>query len=474
MANNVITLEISNYDIRIMEIVGRRVTKWASLSFEEDLFEEGVISNPAALNNAVKQIISSSGIRGNQITASISGLYSLTRIITVPNPEDGVLNRQSIIAAASEIMPLSEEELYFSWQKRTTTEGEQQALVVGIPRDILDSQMKALKASGLNPRILDLKTMALARVVNRKQAIILNIEPGSFDTVIVTDGSTDIMHTTAWDGPALSFDEGAEQLATTLNLTIGFFNDGHPDFHLDPQTPLFITGQMSGNSDLTERLQAMTNFTVEPLEPPLEYPEHLPVSQYAVNIGLALKGKLLADVLEKNDSQLPDINLLPRNYEPWKPSARQLYFGFAIIAAIAFLIPFYQATTSAIGKTSELETRYNGINNLLEIRKAEIARREPLQNAVNDFNNVVGLGGGITEDIELIRDNAEELGIEISSISHRKTVITVQCKSEDYVTFRNFLTALKESGRFSSLDPPPEHYPFRREGPITLIPAQEQ
>ena len=97
--------------------------------------------------------------------------------------------------------------------------------------------------------------MALARVVNRQQAIILNIESSSFSTVIVADGSADVMHTTAWDGRTLSFDERAERLATTLDLPIAFYNDNHPHFHLDPRTPLFITVPLSPDSGLDERTQ---------------------------------------------------------------------------------------------------------------------------------------------------------------------------------------------------------------------------
>lgn len=473
MAANVITLDISNNGLRIMEIVGKRVTRWGSLSLGGDLFEEGVITNPAALNNAVKQVISSSGIRGKQLTVSISGLYSLTRIISIPNPEGGALTRQSIMTAADEVMPLSEDELYFFWQRMAFIDGAQQVLVAGIPRDIIDSQMGALKSSGLNPRTLDLKTMALARAVNRKQAIILNIESSSFDTVIVADGSAEIMRTTDWRGEELPLNERVEHLATTLDLTLSFYNENHQDFHLAADTPLFITGQMSGDSDLTERLQAMTNHPIEPFEPPVEYPEHLPVSQYAVNIGLALKGKMLAEISGEDNSLLPDINLLPRSYEPWKPSARQIYFAFAILAATAFLIPFYQTTSAAIAKTAEFETNYNARNTLLEIRKAEIARRDPLQNAINDFNTVVDMGGGIVEDLNVIKESAGEFGVTLGAISHGGSKITVQCQADDFTSFRKYLTALEESGRFSSLDPPAELFPYRRQGPITLTPVKK-
>ncbi|MFC2010741.1 pilus assembly protein PilM [Chloroflexota bacterium] len=465
-----ITLEISGTEIRLMETERGRVIKWASCVLEPGMFEEGVISDPQALSAAIRQLMRSSGINGKNITASISGLYSLTRIIIVATPPGETVTRRAVLEAAAEVMPLSEDELYVSWRTIETAEGGQQVLVLGVPRDVIDSEVQTLKVAGVNPRILDVKTMALARAVNREQAVILNIESTSFDVVVVVNSVTEVMRTTAWQTDDLVMEDKAETLAVALELTVGFYNSHHPGFSLDPATPLFVTGQMSGDLDLTDRLQVRIDYPIEPLVPPLEYPEHLPVSQYAVNIGLALKGTASSRNPGQGGYSLPDINFLPQAYRPWKPSARQIYFFLAMVAAIVLLFPLYQVTTDAMTKTAILEARYTSINSQLEQRRTIIKDREPLQGAINQYNAIVARGGGFVEDLKTIKSLAEELGIDVGAISHDGKRISFNCQADSRIAFIEFITALEENGRFLNPVIPPTGYPWVTGGPIVLQP----
>ncbi len=465
-----ITLEISSTDIRLMETAGERVIRWASRSLEPDIFEEGMISDPGALSAAIKQLMTSSGINGKNVVASISGLYSLSHTVMVPGT--GKVTQQAVLEAAMEVMPLSEDELYFSWHTVGPTEGGQQVMVVGVPRDVIDSEVQALKAIGINPRILDLKAMALARAVNREQALILNIKPSSFDIVVVVNGIAEVMRTSVWQQDELTVEEKAEQLALALEMMVGFYRSHHPGLPLEPTTPLFVTGQMSRDLALIENLQARVEYPFEPFAPPLEYPEHLPVSQYAVNIGLALKGTTAAKSPRQSGYSLPDINFLPEIYRPWRPSARQIYFFSGIVAAIALLLPLYHLTTSAIDETTISRAKYTAVNNLLELRQVEIRNRQPLQGAIDEYNTIVGMGGGFVEDVKVITSLAEELGVIVQPITHSGSSITFECQADSYTAFRGYVTALKESGRFSSVTPPVEHAKYPPEyvtgGPLTL------
>lgn len=470
-----ITLEICNTEVRLLETAGGRVVKWASSSLEPGTFEDEVLSNPEALGAAVRRLMASSGISGRNVTASVSGIYSLSRIVLVPNTPGEQVKTQAVMDAASEVMPLSEDEQYISWQSIATTDEGQQVQVVGVPRDVIDSEVQSLRAAGINPRVLDLKTMALARVVNREQALILNIEPSSFDVVIVAGGIAEVIRSTAWQQDDLSVEEKAEHLAQALELTVGFYNTHHPASPFELATPLFVTGQMSGDLALMEELRTRLGCPIEALTPPLEYPEHLPVSQYAVNIGLALKGKALSK-LSKNEEQtgysIPDINLLPPVYRPWRPSARQIQAFCALIASIVLLFPMYQVVSGAKAETATLEKRYNIINNELLRRQVELKKREPLQRAIDEYHTIVNMGVGFADDIEVIHSRAAELGVEVLSIGHTGDSVNIACRASDgnYLTFRSYIVALEESGRFSTPVTPPEGFPYIISGDIRLKP----
>ena len=466
-----ITLEISGTEIRLMEVVGEKVVKWGSRALDPDIFEEGVLSNLPALGVAVKELMASSGVSDRDVTLGVSGLYSLSRLVMVPNPLGGPTNQQMVMEAAQSVMPLSEEELYLHWQVMATVEGSgQQVLVVGVPRDVIDSQIQALRTVGLNPRVVDLRAMALIRAVNKEQALILNINTDTYETILVAAGITEVMHTTAWRPDELSLEDRAEQLALVIELTVGFYNSSHPGFTFDSATPLFITGPMSRDLALVEKVQARVIYQLGVLEPALEYAEHLPVAQYATNIGLALKGAASAKGLGESGYPLPDINLLPQIYRPWKPSVRQIYIIVAVLAAIALIFPLYQVTLEAMGETAKLETRYNLINTELERRQLEIKNRDPLQKAINEYNTIVDKGGGFTEALRFIRSRADALGVEVQEITHEGGSIKVKCQADSYLAFREYVAALGESGQFSVSAIPSEVYPYIQGGTITLEP----
>jgi len=470
LAGKVVTLDIDSTAIRLLEVSGGKVRKWASISHEQDKVEEEEVSNPQALGNKVKQLMASSSIRASKVISSLSGLYSVSRIVNVPNPTAGLTLQQAALEAASEVMPLSADDLYLSWRTITIDEEGQQILAVGVPRDIIDDQVRALRAAGINPHILDLKAMALARLVNREQALILNIEPSSFDIVIIVNGLPEIMRTVAWQQEELTEENKVEHLAVNLELTAGFYNSQHHNTPLDIATPLFITGQITRDFSLMEKMEARLEYPIEPLVPPLECPQNLPVSEYAVNIGLALKGMALAPNPEQGGYSPPNINLLPDVYQPWKPSAKQLYVTGLVIAAIALLFPLYQVTTNAMDETASLNREYTALNSELQQRQLELKRRVPLQEAIKEYDTIIDMGGNFTEDLAVIYDEAKELGVEVESASHEGDSITISCqaKDDDPVTFDNFVKALENTERFSKVTPPTEGFPYNTGGTIEL------
>ncbi len=472
-AKRVVTLDIDSSTIRLMESSGGVVRKWASVSLEPGRVEEGIVSDRQALSTAVKQLMASSGIKATRVIASVSGLYSISRIVSVPNPSGGSVPRQVVLDGAREIMPVSEDTLYLSWQAITSEEDPQRVLVTAVPREVIDSEIQSLRATGIHPYQLELKAMALARAVNREQALVLNIEPSSFDIIVVVNGVPEIMRTAAWDPENLTEEEQVEHLAQALEMTTDFYNLHSPELPVDPTACLFVTGQLSGDPVLSDNLQARTRYPVEPLAPALKCPAHLPVSRYAVNIGLALKGTAPSENVGQGSPLLPDINLLPPAYRGWKPSRRQIYSASAIIIGLALLIPLYQVATEAMTATATLETRYSILDNELELRRAEIASRQPFKRAISEYGVIVDMGGDFTEDLGVIYGEAEELGIHLESVAHAGDSITVNCQADedDYITFRKYQDALEESERFVSITAPDEGYSYNWGGIINIEPA---
>ena len=475
MSGSLVTLDIDSGGIRLLETRGGVIKKWASVALEVDRSEEGEMSNRRYLSRMIKQLMNSNRVKPRKVRASLSGLYSVSRILSVsPVTPAGVTTREFIQELAREAMPVAVDELYLSWQMIAASEDERKVFLIGIPRNTLDKEVRSLRAAGASPHILELKAMALTRTVNQKQALIINIEPTSFDIVIVANGMPEIMRTVAWRQEELTPEETVEQLATTMELTVGFHQSRYPDIPLDLATPLFITGQISGDAALVDRLQARLKYPIGQLAPALDYPADLPVSQYAVNIGLTLRETEPSENLEGGKPVSLDMNLLPEIYSPWRLTVRQLCYAGLVVAAMAPLFPLYQVANEAWRETAGLEIKLNALNSGLGERQLELKSREPIQQAIDEYNLIVNMGGGFTEDLEIINSEAARLGVQVNGIAHEGNTITVDCEAGDYVAFRAYKTTLEESGRFSTPVAPPEGYPYTTGGTITLEPVTDE
>jgi len=472
----VVTVDIDSTAIKLLEVKGGVVRKWAVVSLESGNGEGEVVPDEKTLGTTVKQLMASNGIKANKVVAGISGLYSVSRVQPESKLPPAPTTQEAVLEMAKETMPLSGDKTYLSWQTMAADEGERLILTVGIPRYVMDNEVRALKAVGINPHIVELKAMALTRAVNKAQALILNIDPSSFDIVIVVNGVPEIMRTIAWQQNGLTTEkavdevDAVEHLATNLETTVDFYNSHHLETPLETTIPIFITGQMSTDITLMEKLQARLDYPVEPLAPPVKFPAYLPVSQYAVNIGLALRETASFEKSGQGGPLPLEINLLPDTYRPWRPTGRQLYSLAVIVMALALLFPLFQITSEATAKTASLQSRFNVINVKLEQMQLEIQRREPLQKAIGEYRTIVDMGGYFTEDLVTIQSEAEKFGVEVGSIIHQGDSISVSCQADNYIIFRQYLTALEESGRFATPIPPPEGYPYTSGGAIKVQP----
>lgn len=463
IAKRVVTIDIDNTSIRLLEVKGRMVTRWGSVPLKP-----GDSSNQQSLAATIKQLMNACGIRTRHVIVGVSGLYSVSRILSIPNPPGGSSNPQAVDEAIRNAVSLDREGLYFSWQTITADADTRRVFFVGIPRDITDTWLRAVKAAGVSPRMLELRGIALTRVVQEKRALILHIEPSSFDVVIVANHVPEVMRTIAWEQDELTVEDKVEQLAAALELTVNFHNDRNPDNVIDTATPLFITGLMCGDPALMEELQARLRYPVAPLAPPLDYSESLPIYQYAANVGLALKGK--SRNIGRGQSSPFDINLLPEGYRAWKPSTRQLSLAALAVGCVAVIFYLYQATAEVQSKNADLQVRQSILANELQRRQSEIKNRVPMQKAVEEFNTILAMRGSFTENLEVIYARAEEVGVQIKSVDYESKGVTVYCEASDYTAFRKYLAALESTSRFSSPIPPPEGYPFTTKGAIKFQP----
>ncbi len=285
---DVITLAIEPTDVRLLTLRGGKVDRWFSVDLPPGLVVEGLITNAVEMGKILDALFTAHNLPRKGVITSLSAMRSIPRLLTLPKLQASLME-EAISREARKEMPVSLESLYLSWQSMPGVGEQQRIYVVGVPREMIDAQVRALQAAGIPPFVMDLKPLALIRAVGQQEAIIVCLEDGLLDIVIVIDYLPAIMRTFSFEKEGLDALGQLERLLEELTQTVRFYNDSHREAMLQPSTSVYLAGRSLNNREAWEYLKATIDRPVERAVAPFPCPEELPEMEFMTNFGLALK-----------------------------------------------------------------------------------------------------------------------------------------------------------------------------------------
>ncbi len=450
-----VTIDIDSQAIKLLLVEDNRVEMWASAPLEDGIFEDGNIVDTQALAAQVRRLRRSSGIPGGgDVIASMSGLFSVARLLSLPAGSQGLT-----LERAREAIP--GDGLRLLWQSIRMNGAGQDLLVIGANEERVDSEVGALRSAGLAPNVLELKSMALYRAVQNSQVLIANVEPSSIDIVLVVDGMPSVMRTIATVGDP-SVEELANQLARAFVQTMEYYNTSHEEEVSPEDIPLMLVGTIGDDPSLREQVEERVEHPIETFTTDLDCPPHLPAGQYAVNVGLAMRQRATdSDNGVETVSQPVLINLAPQR-RPFYHISRQTagYLSFLGTGlAIAGLL--FQLMVIAQGDTARLEATVETISRQVTVTQEDLVKAASIEKNITDFGNLTVSWGSVTEARELLGGILIP-GITVSGFTVSGNKLEFQASADSIVVAIQFVELLRADGRFGEI-------PFPR--PTTSISA---
>jgi len=462
MAKNVVTLYIDDTSLGLLEAKGKRVKKWASLPLEPGLVWDGVVLNEAGLATEIKEFLRAQEVSAGKVIVGLSGLHCLSRVVTVPNLSKDMLAK-AVSQEAERTLPVPLEQLYLSWQVISTSKEAMQVFVAGLPRNAADSMVKTLRQAGVNPYLMDLKPLALTRVVQEATAIIVDIQTNEFDLVIMVDGVPHPIRTVPFPSEALSLEEKSVVVKGELERTIKFYNSSYSEKPLESSVPIFISGELADNPELWCSALEELGYPVSLLASPLKCPKNFTENQYMVNIGLALK-KLSPG--RKAHPSLVNLNVLPEVYQSKPISltiAKVLAVPGVIGVAIGLLVPLGMLIQSTAADTASLQVQLDVTRNLIQqkhtqqqLLEKEIsslgARVAKLEAPINNFTTVFDDFGRYQEIVNgdlQITISTMPSATDLSKITHSSNTLTIKGTAPSETEVLEYADSLRASDRFS-------------------------
>ena len=283
-----LTIGIENANVRLMAVEGRKVIGWLSVPFNPKLVSDGRIDDPSGLSTVIKQATARLGLKPGAKAAAFPSPRITSHVITLPDVRgmhpDSVLPREArrIMGAAVDYHDLF-------WTPLGKAGLTRRYYLLAAPRAELVTFFQALAQSGLRPRVVDARGLALTRGVGAASAFIFNVEAYGLDVLVVSDYVPVLVsHRELQLGQGIG--NLAEDMIDEFQNSTEQYRDRVPSAPLPQNAPVYLTGgHPLVNADLLRALQRSLGRELLIPEPPMQYPEDFPLVQYMVNVGLALK-----------------------------------------------------------------------------------------------------------------------------------------------------------------------------------------
>ncbi|GEM_PF-1317378 len=199
--NSIIALDIGPNEIRVMT---EEIDAPVRLPLKEAVSKDCVIFDPPKAANAIKRLLSSQGIKSKDAGAVVWGKGVILRLMKVPPLGNEAINR-IIKEESSKYMVFAGSDLLtdFHTIEEINENGARQLkiLSVAIKREIIDSYVETMKLAGLNLRVIETSSVAIARALFLKDTSLLKgsvvmaaVEYDNATIFIFKDGKIHYLH----------------------------------------------------------------------------------------------------------------------------------------------------------------------------------------------------------------------------------------------------------------------------------------
>lgn len=452
------TIYIDDSAIWVLVARGRQVRKWANMPLEPGLVKDGVILNEDAVARKVRELWRAEDMGARRVIAAISGINCLYRLITLPElPKD--LLPEAVRREAGRVLGVPLEQLYLSWQTLPSLRGETLIYLAASPRNSVDSLISTLHKAGLDPYLMDLKPLALARTTTESRAIVIDLQPTSFDIVVMMEAIPEVMRSLSLPWEA-SLEEKAHVIREELDRAITFYNSGHMDKPIGASVPLLVSGELAQQEDIWKLLVGRLERPIQTLPPPMEIPEGFPSSQYTSNIGLALKEL----TPEKGTAySLVNFNALPEVYIPKPRPISEILLVPTIVAGIALVALGAFLNVTNLTYTTVLRNELTTINQKVvsQLAQTEDMSKEiaALEEQISSVEATAGAFATALGDFATGRDEVNgDLSqvnsclpgaVDLGSVTHSGDTLTVTGSADDKDAVFRYAKDLRATSRFA-------------------------
>jgi hypothetical protein len=246
----------------------------------EGALEGGRVLDAVALGQALRHLLARTEVVTTRALIAASDMIASFRILTLPQ---GVTDAE-IDAEVRRQLPLGSSRMALRHIEVLKGRGQRTLYATVWDRGQVQLIADTARHAGLEPLVVDLKSLCVARAVPLNSCILLDLLAEPNEAVLIDERVPRVWHTFKIE----SSGDVAASLATALKPVLGFYrHSGSATFGSD--SPILIRADQQLPSQVTVRLEQLTGQPVGPLPQPHRIQHEVRFGSFLTCIGLVMR-----------------------------------------------------------------------------------------------------------------------------------------------------------------------------------------
>lgn len=273
-------MDLSSGTLRILEGVPGGPMRCGEAAAAPGSLEGGRVLDPSALGQALRHLVARSEITTTRALIAASDAIASFRILTFPK----TATESEIEAAVNAQLNVNSDRMSVRHLEVLTGREERSVFATMWDRGQVQAIETAARLAGLEPAVVDLKSLCVARALTEDSCILLDMSVAPSEAILIDSRIPRVWHTFKLESGgdlALSVTNGLKPLLE--------FQRRRPGSGFGPDSPILVRTDQALPSLLTGRLEQLTRRQVLPLAQPLRSDPDIRFGPYLTCLGLIMR-----------------------------------------------------------------------------------------------------------------------------------------------------------------------------------------
>lgn len=283
---------IEGMALKMLVFSGAKVERWLTAPLKPNSVREGLIVKPEAVGEAMAEAIEKNSLPRSGVVAAVPSAGASAQFMNLPPIKKGNL-KDIVDREIARTMAAAMDTDFIHWQPLAGDglQKQNRVYVVSVPRNVVVNVAEACRAAKVGLKGIELKAFSLFRAVNCRTGIIVHGEIDQIEIVVVDKSFPVLFRSVPVKEPAPTAQVAAKYLLRELPFTIDYYNRTYREAQLSPETPVYLSGELSLDPGLAQEAAKSTGGEVVGVHKSAAYPAQFPLGPYLTNVGLMLRKK---------------------------------------------------------------------------------------------------------------------------------------------------------------------------------------